>query len=96
MRGGEWCLGASPRSRNYRIPTGRVVPAFVRHGSTIVVSKCKSEESERKRRRERKGEEKRDRVREGEAEKRGDARLRWLRLIVFAASVLSFSQYRNT
>jgi len=56
MRGGEWCLGARPRSRNYRISAARVVPAFVRHGSTIVVSKCKSEESERKKKeRERKG-----------------------------------------
>lgn len=64
----------------------RVVPAFVRHGSTVVVSKCKSEESEKKGRRERKDE-------SGGAERRGDARLRCLRLIVFAASVLS--QYWN-
>lgn len=62
---------------------------------TVVVDKCKSGESKRERVRERdvEGEEKRNRVREGVAGRRGGTRLRWLRLIVFAASVLSFSQY---
>lgn len=35
-RGEGWCLGASPRTRNYGIPTDRVVPAFVRYGSVVV------------------------------------------------------------
>lgn len=43
---------ARARRRNYRISTDRLVPAFVRYSSTVVVSKCKSKKSERKGRRE--------------------------------------------
>jgi len=72
----------------------RLVSAFVRHGSTIVVSKCKSEKSERKRRRgDEKEKKKRDVEKWGRPNGGVTARLRWLRLIVFAASLLSFSQY---